>query len=201
MVHLSTGDMLRAEIKQGSLVGREAEQYMSRGLLLPDALMVRLVAARLRAPDIAERGVLLDGFPRTKAQAEALAATFAADGVRFNGVVEIDVPDEVLLKRLTGRRLDPATGEIYHLDHRPPPTPEIAARVIQRADDKPDVQRARLQQYRATAAAVVAVFNKAGAPVEVVDGDGSIDATYGRFVTAMGRSMGRLRSFKGQSRL
>ena len=132
LVHLSTGDMLRAAVEEGSSLGAEAKVFMDAGGLVPDELIIAIVIARLRAPDCAERGWLLDGFPRTRAQADALEAA----GMECDVFVQLDVDPALLVERVTGRRSDPMTGKIYHLKYSPPPDdPELLARLVHRTDD------------------------------------------------------------------
>ncbi|WP_027351695.1 adenylate kinase [Halotalea alkalilenta] len=143
---ISTGDMLRAAIKQGSELGRQVEQVMKEGKLVSDDLIVALVEERIRQPDCAN-GFLLDGFPRTIAQADALKAA----AVPIDHVVEIAVPDEEIVSRLSGRRVHPDSGRIYHLEHNPPKVEGkddvTGDALIQRDDDKPETVRHRLDTY------------------------------------------------------
>jgi len=144
LVHISTGDMLRAAVEAKSQLGVEAKAFMERGELVPDELVIAVVEERLSADDVADaRGWLLDGFPRTVAQADALAER----GIVPDVVLKIDVPQEILVRRVVGRRSDPQTKRIYHLEFDPPTDPEIAARLIQRADDEEHKVRTRLEAY------------------------------------------------------
>jgi len=132
VVHLSTGDLLRAEVAARSPLGQQAEKYMASGRLIPDDLIISMVKERVTTdPEIARRGWMLDGFPRTEVQARALEEA----GLHPDIFLLLDVPDEVVISRVTGRRTDPATGVSYHVVHDPPPAGEIAARCVQRADD------------------------------------------------------------------
>ena len=123
-MHLSTGDMLRAAVKEGTELGKQAQAVMEAGQLVPDELIIGVVVDRLRQSDCVEKGWLLDGFPRTKPQADALNAA----GMVPDCFLLLDVPQEVLVERVTGRRTDPETGKIYHLTFSPPENEEIAAR-------------------------------------------------------------------------
>ena len=145
VVHLSTGDMLREAVASGSEVGQKAKTLMESGQLVDDDVIIGVVEERLGSPEIEDRGFLLDGFPRTPAQAEALAEA----GVEVDVFVLLNVPDEVLIDRVTGRRLDPETGEIYHMTTKPPPAGAVADRVTQRADDTPEKLQDRLKSYHA----------------------------------------------------
>mmetsp|Transcript_32547 Transcript_32547/g.40891 ORF Transcript_32547/g.40891 Transcript_32547/m.40891 type:complete len:740 (-) Transcript_32547:287-2506(-) len=143
LVHLSTGDMLRDAASEGTELGLTAKGFMDKGELVPDELIVGVVKERLQQQDCMERGWLLDGFPRTRAQADALVA----EGIKVDSFVLLDVPDDVLIKRVVGRRMDPETGKIYHMDFNPPETEEIAARVIQRDDDTEEKAQTRLKNF------------------------------------------------------
>eukprot|EP00928_Gymnodinium_smaydae_P009827 TRINITY_DN1367_c1_g1_i1.p1 TRINITY_DN1367_c1_g1~~TRINITY_DN1367_c1_g1_i1.p1 ORF type:complete len:554 (+),score=116.26 TRINITY_DN1367_c1_g1_i1:96-1757(+) len=138
MVPISTGDLLRARKK----FLPEIAEYMESGRLVPDAVVSAVLRERLAEADCVERGVLLDGFPRTRAQAEALRAA----GVEIAVVVHLDVADDVVIERIAGRRIDPLSGRIYHTRWNPPP-PEAASRVIRREDDDEDKIRTRLVTY------------------------------------------------------
>jgi adenylate kinase len=137
---ISTGDMLRAALKAGTPLGKEAEKFMKQGLLVPDSVVVGLVAERISLPDAAN-GFILDGFPRTVAQAEALDAMLSEKGLRLNTVVQIDVPRHLLMERATLRRTDNRTGQIYHLKYNPPP-PD-AEREHRAADQEETVKNRR----------------------------------------------------------
>ncbi|KAK1931344.1 adenylate kinase [Phytophthora citrophthora] len=165
VVHLSTGDILRQAIRDGSSLGKQAQGFMDDGKLVPDELIVDVVLERLAQPDCKTRGWLLDGFPRTEAQAKALqAATIIPDCV-----LALDVPDDEVVKRIAGRRLDPETGKTYHVEFNPPPA-EIADRVIQRSDDTEETVRTRLEQFHAHSKAVVTAL--AGV-CELIQADGT----------------------------
>ncbi|KAF8712631.1 hypothetical protein HU200_028387 [Digitaria exilis] len=131
LVHISAGDLLRAEIAAGSDNGKQAKEYMEKGQLVPDEIVVNMVKGRLAQPDSQENGWLLDGYPRSYSQAMALET----GGIRPDIFILLDVPDELLVERVVGRRLDPVTGKIYHLKYSPPENEEIASRLTQRFDD------------------------------------------------------------------
>jgi len=144
VVHLSTGDMLRAGAAAHTQVGLEAKAYMDSGRLVPDELIISVVKERLHSKEIQERGFLLDGFPRTPAQAVALAAA----GVQVDHFLFVDVPDAILVERVLGRRLDELTGHIYHLKFNPPPNdPELLKRLVHRADDTEESIQVRLGSF------------------------------------------------------
>ncbi|RLN47935.1 hypothetical protein BBJ29_006676 [Phytophthora kernoviae] len=170
VVHLSTGDMLRQAIRDGTKLGRQAQTYMDGGQLVPDELIVDVVLERLAQPDCKARGWLLDGFPRTEVQAQALLAARSEDVSTVpDCVLTLDVPDDEVVKRIAGRRMDPETGKTYHVDFNPPPS-DVAGRVIQRSDDTEDTIRTRLQQFHAHSDAVVTAL---GGICELVRADGT----------------------------
>jgi adenylate kinase len=182
--HISTGDMLRAAVQEDSPLGKMAQQYMQRGKLVPDDVMIDLVLDRIEQPDCAN-GFLLDGFPRTRPQAEALDAALQDRGMAIDAVILLEVPDELILQRITGRRQDPATGAIYHLKFNPPP-PEIVGRLTVRADDTDEAVRSRLATYHATLAPVVAYYAAQGL-LRRVNGVGEPDAVTARLLAVLGK--------------
>ncbi|KAL4129090.1 hypothetical protein PRIC2_005101 [Phytophthora ramorum] len=165
VVHLSTGDMLRQAIREGTSLGKQAQGFMDGGQLVPDELIVGVVLERLEQPDCKARGWLLDGFPRTEAQAHALLEA----RIIPDCVLALDVPDDEVVKRIAGRRLDPETGKTYHVDFNPPP-PEVAGRVVQRSDDTEETVRTRLEQFHAHSKAVGTAL---GGVCELVRADGT----------------------------
>lgn len=143
---ISTGDMLRAAVAAGTDLGKKAKSIMDSGQLVSDEIMIKLVEDRLQQADC-RVGYLLDGFPRTLAQAQALKAA----EVRLDHVIELAVPDDEIILRITGRRVHPASGRVYHTQFHPPKQPHIddvtCEPLIQRDDDKEDIVRKRLQVY------------------------------------------------------
>ncbi len=135
--------MLRAAVASGSDLGRAAQTLMESGQLVPDDIVIGAVKQRLGEPDVQERGFLLDGFPRTPAQAEALKDM----KLQIDCFVLLVVPDDLLVERVVGRRIDPHTGNSYHVDFNPPSRQSVANRVIQRADDTEEKVKVRLQAY------------------------------------------------------
>ncbi|GAU45696.1 hypothetical protein TSUD_268280 [Trifolium subterraneum] len=131
LVHVAAGDLLRAEIETGSENGKRAKEYMEKGQLVPDEIVVMMVRDRLLKPDSAENGWLLDGYPRSLSQATALKEL----GFKPDIFILLEVSEDILVERVVGRRLDPVTGKIYHLKYSPPETKEIADRLTQRFDD------------------------------------------------------------------
>ena len=165
---VSTGDMLRAAVASGSELGAEAKSYMEAGLLVPDEVIIGLISERLQEPD-AVSGLLLDGYPRTIAQAEALAEV-----EEVSTVISIEVPDEAIVERIVGRRMDPETGRIYHIRFNPPPA-ELSERVIQRKDDNEDTVWNRLSAYHEQTAPLADWYEQRGVLVRI-DGNRSIEA-------------------------
>ena len=160
--HIATGDMLRAQVREGTDLGREARAYMDAGELVPDELILEMVRRRLGEPD-ARNGFILDGFPRTIAQARALDHM---PGGGAEVVIDLQVPEQELVRRLSGRRVCPHCGAIYQVDTMPPREPDMCDRcggkLIQRSDDAPDAVRNRLQVYRAQTAPVLADYGERG---------------------------------------
>lgn len=157
---ISTGDIIRAAIRGGTDLGKEFKSYTDAGKLVPDELVNRMVEARL-AEDDCKPGFLLDGFPRTVAQAEALDGMLDKLARKLDHVLLLEVADEVLVERITGRRSDPETGRVYHVTFDPPPA-DIAERLIQRSDDTEEVLSQRLSEYHAKTAPLIPYYDKAG---------------------------------------
>jgi len=147
---ISTGDIFRANIKNGTELGKKAKTYMDQGLLVPDELVVDLVADRLSQPDCAN-GYVLDGFPRTIPQAEALDKVLSAKGESLDYAIDVEVPDENIVNRMSGRRTCPVCGASFHVVFNPPKKENICdlcgAALIQRDDDKPETVQKRLDVY------------------------------------------------------
>lgn len=166
---VSTGDIIRAAIRSGTPLGREFQSYADKGLLVPDDLVNRMVEERLHEPDCAP-GFLLDGFPRTVAQAEALDAMLRRMKRSLDHVLLLEVDDEIILDRITGRRTDPGTGRVYHVKYDPPPA-DLEGRLVQRPDDTAEVLGKRLQEYHDKTAPLIPYYERAGV-LERIDGDG-----------------------------
>lgn len=179
---ISTGDMLRAARAAGTELGKKAESYMTSGGLVPDEVVIGLVEERISEPD-ALRGFILDGFPRTVAQAEALDAMLTGKGTPLDAVLQIDVPRELLVERATGRRADVRTGQIYHLKYNPPP-PD--AELEHRADDREEVVAKRLDAYDAQTAALLPYYKSRGL-LQTVNGTGTPGEVTKRIKQALGR--------------
>ena len=177
---ISTGDMLRAHKAKGTELGLKAAEFMSKGELVPDEVVIGMVEERLKEPD-AQNGYLFDGFPRTVAQAEALDAMLERIGTKLDGVVLIEVADELLVERVCGRRTDRRSGQIYHLKYNPPP-PD--ADLEQRADDREETVRDRLRVYHAQTAPLVPYYEQRGV-LQRVDGVGEMASITQRVLTAL----------------
>ena len=169
---ISTGDIIRAAIRNGTELGKEFKSYTDAGKLVPDELVNRMVEDRL-AQDDCKPGFLLDGFPRTVAQAEALDKMLEKMGRELDHVLLLEVDDDVLVERITGRRSDPETGRVYHVKFDPPPA-DIAPRLIQRSDDTEEVLRQRLGEYHEKTAPLIPYYDKAGL-LRRVQGVGSMN--------------------------
>jgi adenylate kinase len=178
---ISTGDMLRAALAAGTLLGKEADRFMSAGKLVPDEVVIGLVEERITQTDAA-KGFILDGFPRTVAQAEALAAALERAATRLDAVLQLDVGRELLMERATLRRTDKRTGQIYHLKYNPPPS---EAELEHRADDREETVTARLDQYDAMTAALLPHYSALGL-LRRVDGVGAPQEVTARILGALG---------------
>jgi adenylate kinase len=152
--HISSGDMLRAAVKEGTELGKEADRYMKAGQLVPDEVVIGMILERIAKADCA-KGFMLDGFPRTRPQAEALDQAMAKAGVTLDAVVLIEVPDELIVDRITGRRSDPTTGRIYHIKFDPPPA---GLEVVQRKDDTIEAVTTRLAKYHSETAPIIPFY-------------------------------------------
>jgi adenylate kinase len=170
--HISTGDMLRAAVKSGSELGKQADACMSAGQLVPDEVVIGMVVERIAEPD-AVGGFMLDGFPRTHPQAAALDTALKQAAVGLDVVLLIEVPDDLIVGRITGRRMDPITGDIYHVQFKPPPA-DVASRCIQRKDDTEEACRKRLSKYHSETAPIVPYYRAQGL-LRSVDGNAAPD--------------------------
>jgi len=177
---ISTGDMLRAAIAAGSELGKQASGLMNEGKLVPDTVVIGLVKERVSQAD-AKNGFILDGFPRTVPQADALDALLTGLGTPLDKVVQIDVSRDLLEERATLRRTDKRTGHIYHLKYSPPP---LDAELDHRADDQPETVKKRLDQYDAMTAALLPHYEKLGL-LRRVDGVGSPNEVTSRILAAL----------------
>lgn len=174
---ITTGDMLRAMVARATPLGRTAKRYMDRGELVPDDLVNALVAERLAEPDAAN-GFILDGYPRSPKQAEALEKHLQKTGKRLDHVLHVQLEDEVIIDRLSKRRSCPKCGAIYHLENKPPRTnvtcDTCATTLVQRDDDKPEVIRRRLEVYREKTQPLLDFYEKKG-KIKTIRGDLPLD--------------------------
>jgi adenylate kinase len=188
---ISTGDMLRAAIDAGTAVGLSAKKAMDAGQLVSDDLIIALVKERLAEPDC-KSGYLFDGFPRTIPQADAMKGA----GVRIDFVLEIDVPDEVIIQRMAGRRVHLASGRTYHVAFNPPKVPDrddvTGEPLVQRDDDREATVRKRLEVYHRQTSPLIEYYHKWGAsgdpraPVHRrVSGEGTVEAIRDRCFAAL----------------
>jgi adenylate kinase len=178
---ISTGDMLRAAKADGKL-SADLVARMAAGALVPDDLVIGLIDERTRAPDCAP-GFLLDGFPRTVPQAEALDRMLASRGQKLDYVLALDVPPELLIERAVLRRTDKRTGQIYHLKYSPPPP---GADLETRADDREEVVRKRVATYEAMTAELLPYYERLGI-LRRIDGVGSVGEVTERVLAALGK--------------
>jgi adenylate kinase len=178
---ISTGDMLRAALAEGTSLGQEAQKYMTAGKLVPDAVVIGLVEERLQLED-AKKGFILDGFPRTVPQADALDAVLAALRSPLEHVLQIDVPRALLVERATLRRTDVRTGRIYNLKYSLPPPDAV---LEHRDDDQEDKVKKRLDVYEEMTAALLPHYQKKGL-LRRVDGTGDLQEVTRRIVAALG---------------
>ena len=181
---ISTGNILRAAVKNGTPVGLQAKSYMDAGKLVPDSVIIGIVADRLKQPDCA-RGFILDGVPRTIAQAEALEAA----GVRFDCVLDIEVSDEEIVSRMSGRRACTDCGATYHVTAAPPRAEGVCdacgGRLVQRDDDKPETVLDRLSVYHAQTEPLKEFYAQRGI-LKRVDNKPTIEATAKAIAAALG---------------
>lgn len=178
---ISTGDMLRRAIREGTQLGLRAKGYMDAGELVPDEVVLQMVRERLQAPDC-QGGYIFDGFPRTLAQAEALAAF-----TRIDAVLNLEVDDELILHRLTGRRVCPECSGTFHIDYLSDPQvcPTCGGRLAQRADDARDTILNRLSVYRRQTEPLIAFYRQKGL-LRSVSGAGKVDDNYLAVKAALG---------------
>ena len=185
--HISTGDIFRANLKAGTPLGLEAKKYMDSGALVPDELVVKLVGSRLDEADAA-KGALLDGFPRTVAQAEALSAYLAGKNRQVDHCVCLNVPDEALISRLAGRRMCRDCGAGFHVDFSPPPSDgrcsKCSGEIYQRDDDKEETIKNRLMVYHDQTSPLIDWYGQRNL-LRTIDGQGVVDEIKDRIFTAL----------------
>ena len=186
--HISTGDIFRANIKNGTELGQKAKTYMDQGLLVPDELVCDLVVDRVQQEDCKD-GYILDGFPRTIPQAEALDAALEKLGAKIDYAVNVEVPDENIVRRMSGRRACVACGATYHIVYNPTKVEGVCDRcgkeLMLRDDDKPETVTKRLNVYHEQTQPLIEYYTKQGALVEV-DGTMSMDDVFNAIVKILG---------------
>lgn len=191
--HVSTGDLFRTALRDGSQLGEDVRRYVEKGTLVPDVVTVKMVADRLARPD-AREGAIVDGFPRTRPQAQALDALLAAEGAVVNGVLYIEVEGEELIRRLSGRRVCSGPGQhIYQMSTRPPAVPGICdidgTRLELRPDDRPETIRARLAKQLPPMFEVVDHYADKGV-LHAVRGDRPVDDIAAELLRLTARAKG-----------
>jgi adenylate kinase len=188
--HISTGDMLRASIQSRTPLGNKVRELIEAGHFVSDETILEVVSSRLAMPD-AQRGYILDGFPRTVSQAQSLAEIVGGSPPNVDAVVVLDAPAEALVQRLSGRRICESCQASYHLVSGPPKVTGSCDRcggaLIQRADDAEDTVRFRQKEYLAKTQPVLDYFKQNGWPVQLVDALGDIDQIFGRIYSAIWR--------------
>lgn len=186
--HVSTGDIFRANIKNGTELGMEAKKYMDQGLLVPDELTVKILLDRVSQPDC-KNGYVLDGFPRTIPQAEVLDKALAELGESIDYAIDVDVPDENIVKRMSGRRACVSCGTTYHVVHVPPKKEGICDRcgseLILRDDDKPETVKNRLDVYHKQTQPLIDFYTKKGV-LKTVDGTVDMQDVFKAIVAILG---------------
>ena len=192
LLHISTGDMFREAAAAGTELGKRAQDFMSKGELVPDEVTIGMLLERIAKPD-AQVGLMLDGFPRTIPQAEALDRALAGRGQQIDAVLYIQVPEGDLMERLTGRWSCPSCGAIYHNQTKPPKADgkcdECGAALTQRADDQPATVKTRLDTNRAWTEALAEFYGKQG-KLQKIDGTGAMDAITARLIESISQVPG-----------
>lgn len=185
--HISTGDIFRAAIKEGTTLGKQAKEYMDKGELVPDSLVVGIVSERLQQPDCRE-GFLLDGFPRTVGQAEALDKVLSGKGTPLNAVISVDVEQTELLERLTGRRVCKICGATYHVRFNPPQVRNVCDKcggeLYQRADDTVETVKQRLEVYCRQTEPLIAYYREKNLLLSV-DGSKEIAVVFAEIISKL----------------
>ncbi|HOB87651.1 MAG TPA: adenylate kinase [Bacillota bacterium] len=184
LAYISTGDILRSAVKSGSPLGTKAREYMEKGQLVPDELVVNIVKERLLEPDCA-RGALLDGFPRSVSQAQALESVLSPLGKKIDRVIHIDVTEDELVARLTGRRVCRECGSSYHIKFNPPKVRNVCdhcgGELFQREDDSLNTVKERLAVYREQTEPLIQYYSRQGL-LSTINGNDDIDEIFARIV-------------------
>ena len=186
--HISTGDIFRANIKNGTELGLEAKKYMDQGLLVPDELTVRILLDRV-AQDDCKNGYVLDGFPRTIPQAEVLDSELTKLGDHIDYAINVDVPDENIVKRMSGRRACLTCGATYHIEHVPPKKEGICdvcgSELVLRDDDKPETVKNRLNVYHEQTQPLIDFYTEKGV-LKTVDGTVPMEEVFAAITAILG---------------
>ena len=186
--HISTGDIFRANIKNGTELGMEAKKYMDQGLLVPDELTVRILLDRV-AQDDCKSGYVLDGFPRTIPQAEVLDCELTKLGDHIDYAINVDVPDENIVKRMSGRRACLTCGATYHIEHVPPKKEGICdvcgSELVLRDDDKPETVKNRLNVYHEQTQPLIDFYTEKGV-LKTVDGTVPMEEVFAAITAILG---------------
>jgi len=189
---ISSGDLFREHLKNQTELGKLARSYLDQGALVPDDVTIKMVTGRLSMPDCS-KGAILDGFPRTPAQAEALGTWLAGRGAAIRAVVNLRVPEEALIRRLSGRRTCRAAGHIYHVEFHPPAQPDVCdldgSDLYQRDDDRPETVARRIVVYHEQTAPLVEFYRRQGLLIEV-DGGQSAEAVTQAMKERLERTVG-----------
>jgi len=185
---ISTGDILREAVQKKTSLGVQAKSFIDGGKLVPDAVVIGIIRERMKEADSKE-GFILDGFPRTVPQAQALISMLLQDQRSIDRVLNFELADDELIRRLTGRRSCPNCQAVYHLEYNPPKKPELCDRcsgkLIQRSDDQPETIRKRLEVYRSQTWPLVRFYEEQGV-LRRIDGSGTPEEVYARLTAAIG---------------
>jgi adenylate kinase len=188
LLHLASGDIFRSEIAAATELGLKAKEYIDQGLLVPDELTIGMMEIRFTSERAKLCGFVLDGFPRTVGQAEALDAKLASLGIQLTRVVSLEIEDEVVVSRLAGRRVCPNCGAIFHVQTKPPKQDGVCdkcgGRLIVRADDNEETIRQRLAVFHARTAPVLEYYGKTG-KLHTVCGDGGANQVYDKVIEGL----------------
>ena len=186
MRHISTGDLFRSAMKNNTELGQKAKQYMDKGQLVPDEIVIGMVEEKLES--LAGQSFILDGFPRTKPQAEALDRLLDQHNMKLDWVVSLNVPDQTLISRLTGRRVCKGCGAVYHVEAKPTQKDGVCdicgGEVVQRSDDMEDVIKDRLEVYKNNTAPLIEYYQEQKKLLDI-DGTGATEAVFERIKSAV----------------
>lgn len=189
LAHVSSGELFRENVSKQTSLGKLAKQYMDKGELVPDDVTVQMVMDRIKRPDC-ERGVVFDGFPRTETQAQVLDKALKEEGKKISAVVLLEMADQVLIDRLSARRVCSKDGSVYNLFSNPPKVADVCdkdgAPLEQRDDDKPETVKRRLQVYLTQTKPLIEYYRRAGL-LKTIRGDTDIESVQTGLVTALGK--------------